>query len=143
MTLIVDTGPILARLNPASALAQAVTDVLSKERSKPVMPQTVAAELDYMLGSRGGPEASRELLRDVAAGRFDLSCLEPGDLAAVLALDQKYRDLKVGLVDLSVVVLAARYRTTRLLTLDQRHFRLIRPLQGGVFTLLPFDEDIV
>jgi hypothetical protein len=27
----------------------------------------------------------------------------------------------------------------RLLTFDERHFRTIRPLQGGSFTLLPAD----
>jgi hypothetical protein len=42
----------------------------------------------------------------------------------------------------SNVVLADRYRTTRLLTLDQRHLRVLRPLWGAnAFTLLPFDED--
>ena len=44
-----------------------------------------------------------------------------------------------GLADLSLVVLAARFKTTTLLTFDERHFRNIEPLQGGRFTLLPID----
>jgi hypothetical protein len=35
--------------------------------------------------------------------------------------------------------LAARHRTTRLLTLDERDFRPMRPLFGTAFTLLPAD----
>jgi hypothetical protein len=34
-------------------------------------------------------------------------------------------------------VLAARHRTRSLLTLDHRHFNVIRPLEGGRFRLLP------
>jgi hypothetical protein len=38
------------------------------------------------------------------------------------------------------VVIAARYQTTRLLTLDHRHFRTVAPLWGApAFTLRPAD----
>jgi hypothetical protein len=37
-------------------------------------------------------------------------------------------------------VLAADPKTTRLLTLDERHFRALRPLWGEAFTLLPADR---
>lgn len=40
---------------------------------------------------------------------------------------------------LSVVVLAKRFRTRRVVTFGERHFRALRPLQGGSFTLLPVD----
>jgi predicted nucleic acid-binding protein len=46
----------------------------------------------------------------------------------------------IGIADASNVVLADRYRATRLLTLDQRHFRRLRPLWGSDhFSLLPYD----
>ena len=35
---------------------------------------------------------------------------------------------------------AAAAKTTRLLTLDERHFRPMRPLWGEAFTLLPADK---
>jgi hypothetical protein len=41
---------------------------------------------------------------------------------------------------LSVVILAHRFRTRRLLTFDERHFHAITPLAGGSFTLLPRDN---
>jgi len=43
--------------------------------------------------------------------------------------------------DAPVVVLAARHRTTRLLTLDERDFRPMRPLYGTAFTLIPADTE--
>jgi predicted nucleic acid-binding protein len=46
----------------------------------------------------------------------------------------------IGVADASNVVLADRHRTTRVLTLDQRHFRQLRPLWGADhFVLLPYD----
>jgi hypothetical protein len=45
-----------------------------------------------------------------------------------------------GLADLSVVILAHRFRTRRLLTFDERDFRAVTPLSGGSFTLLPHDS---
>lgn len=57
-------------------------------------------------------------------------------------LEARYHDLDAGLADLSVVVLAARHRIRRVLTFDERHFRALRPLSGGHFTILPADEDL-
>jgi hypothetical protein len=35
---------------------------------------------------------------------------------------------------------STRYRTTRMLTLDQRHLRRLRPLRGAeYFAILPYD----
>lgn len=48
--------------------------------------------------------------------------------------------IPVTMADASVAVIAARSRTTRLLTLDERHFRCMRPLWGEAFTLLPADD---
>jgi predicted nucleic acid-binding protein len=56
-------------------------------------------------------------------------------------LDEQYADLGLGLADASVVILARRFRTTRLLSFDDRDFRAVTPLGGGHFTLLPRDED--
>ena len=52
---------------------------------------------------------------------------------------ERYSDLRIGLADASIVVLAAKYGTTRVLTLDERHFRAMRPLHADAFTILPAD----
>jgi predicted nucleic acid-binding protein len=48
----------------------------------------------------------------------------------------RYLDMHLGLTDAANVVIAGRYKTTRLLTLDG-HYRAIRPLSGESFTTLP------
>jgi uncharacterized protein len=60
-------------------------------------------------------------------------------LGGVFELEARYLDLELGLADCALVVLAARYETTRLLTFDERRFRVVTPLRGDAFTLLPAD----
>jgi predicted nucleic acid-binding protein len=79
----------------------------------------------------------------VAAEAYELPEWTAEDHAAALeVITSASGDLNyVGIADASNVVLADRYRTTRLLTVDQRHFRRVRPLWGaGDFSLLPFDS---
>ena len=57
----------------------------------------------------------------------------------VSACMERYADLRVGLADASVVVLANRHRTLDLLSTDERHFRALRGSGGKSFRLLPFD----
>ncbi|WP_344950909.1 hypothetical protein [Sphaerisporangium flaviroseum] len=59
------------------------------------------------------------------------------DVERCVAVTEQYFDLSLSLTDVSVALLAARYRTTRVLTLDQRHFRPLKPLWGDAFTILP------
>jgi len=61
------------------------------------------------------------------------------EVAEAPRLIDRYRPLGIGLADASVVVVAARHGTTRVLTLDERHFRAVRPLRGRSFRILPAD----
>jgi predicted nucleic acid-binding protein len=61
------------------------------------------------------------------------------DVAQAAGVVERYSDLRIGLAAASILVLAARYGTTRVLTLDERHFRAMRPLHADAFTILPAD----
>jgi predicted nucleic acid-binding protein len=50
---------------------------------------------------------------------------------------EQYQDQGVGLADASLVVLADRFRTRTIATLDRRHFEVLRPLAGGRFKIVP------
>jgi len=104
------------------------------------MSPYVLAELDYHLLKRPSIDAELHFLTDVAAGVFDLATFGKNDIARALSVLTRYRDMRIGLADASLVVLAERYGTTRILTLDERHFRAIKPLHAEAFTLLPADS---
>jgi predicted nucleic acid-binding protein len=76
-------------------------------------------------------DAAREFFDEVARDAFELVDIDSGDVAAAGGIIDRYRDLQLGLTDASLVVIAARYQTTRLLTLDERHFRAMAPLWGA------------
>ncbi|HLZ26629.1 MAG TPA: PIN domain-containing protein [Chloroflexota bacterium] len=62
---------------------------------------------------------------------FQVECLTRTELGTALHLARRYRDLRLGLADASLVVLAQRLNTRRVVTLDERAFRTIAPLQAA------------
>jgi predicted nucleic acid-binding protein len=78
-------------------------------------------------------------IEDIEKGTFVVDCLNPDELRTARSVIERHRDLRLGLADASLVVLAERYATTRIVTFDERAFRTVVPLQGGAFTVLPAD----
>jgi predicted nucleic acid-binding protein len=140
VTLVIDAAPLVALADERDPLRDEVHELLRSERGGLFIPAPVTAEVDYMLGERFGRAGQRAFLEDLAARRYESPGLDSRDYAAALALEGRYADLRLGLADLSVVLMARKLRTRRILTFDQRHFRAVRPLQGGSFTLLPADR---
>ncbi|MFS8203410.1 PIN domain-containing protein [Streptomyces sp. CWNU-52B] len=106
-----------------------------------VVSPLVLAELDYLLSTRIGPGAAEAALahvRDQAAvRRYAVPEVEP-HLSTALVTMRRYP--QIGLTDTMNVVMAAEYRTDAILTLDRRHFRMVRPLTGHTaFRLWPDD----
>ena len=137
--LICDTSGILAALDRSDPDHETCANVLLTHAGPLVLSPLVLAELDHLLRNRLGQEAARTFAEDVSRGAYELAALEAADVAECLALDRKYSALGLGLTDASLVVLARRLGTKQLLTLDERAFRAVRPLQGGAFRLLPAD----
>jgi predicted nucleic acid-binding protein len=111
--------------------------VLLESTEPLVVSPYVVAELDYLLATRRGVDAELAVLRELAGGAWDLPTLGTDELADAASVIERYADQGLGVADASNVVLAARYRTTTIATLDRRHFAVVRPLTGGRFTVLP------
>ena len=95
------------------------------------------AELDYLVGSRLGVAAELVVLTELAGGAWDLAAFGVEELAEAASVVERYADQSIGVADASNVILAARYQTRDIVTLDRRHFEVLRPLGGGRFTILP------
>jgi predicted nucleic acid-binding protein len=139
VTVVIDAGPLVTFTDLHDPRYAAVQRVMLGEPGPLVIPAPVTAEADYLIGARVGEAARHRFLEDLAAGQFEVQCLSRVDYTRIVDLERQYTDLRLGLADLSVVVIAARLRCTRILTFDERHFRAIRPLYGETFTLLPAD----
>lgn len=139
MTLIVDAGPLYSQADRRDPDHEVVVEALRRERGALVVPSFVATEADYLILTRLGVDAELAFLEDLAEGTYEVAHLTRDEVRVAAGVARRYRDLPLGLADASIVVVAARFRTTRLLTFDERAFRAVRPLAGRFFTLLPAD----
>jgi len=135
--IIADTSGLLAFLNRRETLHDTVSRVVSEVGETMVVSPYVVAELDYLIASRAGVDAEREALAVLSSGAYLLADFGVEDLISANTLIGRYRDQEIGVTDVSLVVLAHRYRTRTILTLDHRHFDVLRPLSGGRFKTLP------
>lgn len=122
----------------------AAREVLKRETA--VVSPLVLPEFDHLMGQRIGFDASTTAVKFVldqfSAGRHRLASITVDDLLRAHEVRMKYADLCLDIADTVGVVLADRYKTDRVFTLDQRDFRAIKPLTSGfdAFKILPYDE---
>lgn len=134
--IIADTSGLLAFFNRREPAHESVRRVIEATDDVLVVSPFVVAELDYLIGTRLGIDAQLTMLEELASGAYELATLGADEVRACAAVIARYRDQQIGVTDASLVVLAGRYSTRRILTLDRRHFDVLRPLDGGRFKLL-------
>jgi len=137
--IVADTSVIYALLDRADRAHTVVASWYQEAEPEFVTTPLILAEVDHLAGTRAGPVARAAWRADVAAGAYRIEWWRTAAREAVEIAEQ-YRDLDISLADASLVALADRLGTTELATLDQRHFRVVRPLTGAAtFALRPLD----
>jgi len=116
---IVDAGPLFA----------AASDL------QLVIPAFVVADAIYLVGRRMGAGAEAEFLRGLEP--FDVEVPDAEDWARIGDLVEQYADLPLGGTDASLIALAERTDARTVVTLDRRHFTVVRPRHCEAFELLP------
>jgi predicted nucleic acid-binding protein len=110
---------------------------------RPAAAALVITELDHLVHSDLGFPAAMQVMEALnsrmADGQYKLAELKPADLVVAHDVRRKYEGLRLDLADAVGVVLADRYKTNRIFTLDQRDYRAIIPLTPGLtaFHILP------
>lgn len=132
---VVDTGPLYAAadLDDDDHAASLVT--LQRRDLELVVPALVVAEATYLVGRRLGAKAEATFLRGL--GQIEVEPPHGDDWARIAELVDEYGDLPLGGTDASVVALAERLDTATVITLDRRHFTVVRPNHRETLELLP------
>lgn len=138
MSLVADTGGLYALYDTDDAHHAAVQEVVEAESGPIIVPSAVLGELDYLLREFLGVDAELDFLAGLASGALTLEPMASMDVDRCRELIGTYRDLDLGLVDSAVIATAERLEVRRVLTIDERDFRAVRP-RGGALTLLPYD----
>lgn len=137
MALVCDTGPLLAALDrddPDHARCLALIENCTEDL---VVPTLVLSELDYWCRKIGLEDAWLTFLDDADSGAWRIEHPTAADLRRARELQAAYHDMAIGVVDATVMALVERLREPKLATLDERHFRALRPAHADFITLLP------
>lgn len=135
--IIADTSGLIPLFNKSDPDHEAVATWIEAKNRVMVVSPYVVAEIDYLVATRSGVDSELAVLRELAGGAYELPTIDAKGLATAARVVERYRDLGIGITDASLVVLAERYRTRTILTLDMRHFSVLRPLNGGRFKVVP------
>jgi len=133
--VIADTGGIIALLDANDRNHSAVVEIVLN--SEIIVPSPILAEVDYLVTKYLGEEVSRLFFTDLAEANFQYVNLELSDLPSTLKIMSRYADFSIGFVDASIAVLADRHQIQNILTLDRRHFSIIRSERYQGFNLFP------
>lgn len=135
-TLVADTGVLYAALDRDDA-SHDVCAALVASGVTVTIPASVPVELDWLARTRDTPEASVALLKSMLEEEVLVVDLDREDYERSLYLMIQYSDLRLSLVDASVIAIAERLEQDTIATLDRRHFSVVRPLHIDAFTLVP------
>jgi predicted nucleic acid-binding protein len=133
MTVLVDAGPIVALLDRRQSAHESCVELIDRAHNSIVTCEAVIAEACHLL--RRVPGAARDLLQDVAAGRYIVDYRLAERTESVRRLMAKYADLPISLADACLVDLADIHQTGRILTLDA-HFGVYRWGRNKPFEML-------
>ena len=134
---VADTGFVVALLNRTDAWHGAASALYAELDTTVLLPQTVLAEVAYLVGRAAGTTAAAAFLTGIPRSRFRLVALDEQDVQRTAEILNQYSDSRIDFVDASVMAIAERLQLTTVLTLDQRDFRLFRPQHCTHFVLLP------
>lgn len=137
--ILLDTSGLLAALDSNQRRHREAAASLVAASPPLLLSPFVLAELDYLVSSRVGLAPRLSLLEEVERGAYVLEPFSNSDIGRARAIVERYADFAVSLADASIAVLAGRHRARDVLTLDERHFRVLATLDGESFRLLPAD----
>jgi uncharacterized protein len=139
--IVLDTSIVLALMDEDEKQHERVREWMEGVSEVLCTTPLVLAELDHLVPRKGGPRATEALRASFESGAYTVEWWHSA-LDETIEAARRYQSIELGLTDASLIVLAAHLQTTKIATLDERHFRAVQPLIGGPdgFTLLPADD---
>ncbi|MDX1520280.1 MAG: PIN domain-containing protein [Anaerolineae bacterium] len=137
MTVLVDTSFLFALTNRNDTSHDACVRVAQSLRTRLVVPITVLPEIAYLLDVRLGHQVMQQFVEQITRPAWSLEGVYQADLQRAGAILKQYHDNRLDFVDSTIIALAERINIRRILTLDRRHFSVVRPQHCDAFELLP------
>jgi uncharacterized protein len=129
MKILIDTGPLVSAIDGDDLAHGMASTALQRLRRNAVVPSPVMVEVDHLVRRRVGDSAARRFLKTVARGAHEIAYMTPGLMRRAVEVDDRYADLKLGLVDASLMAIAERHNLP-ILTFDFTDFRATESANG-------------
>lgn len=134
-TWLLDTGPVVAYLDPDDPAHTDVADRLDAYSGRTATTSAVVAEAMHFAGHvTHGPRLLAEFLRGGDVEVFDFS--RHPELTEAVALMERYANVPMDYADASLVLLAEALGAHDVLTLDRRGFSTFRTRRGRALRLV-------
>ncbi|HTX01673.1 MAG TPA: PIN domain-containing protein [Acidimicrobiales bacterium] len=137
MSLIVDTGVLLAAADEDDADHERCANLLLERRGELKVPAPVVPECAWQIETHLGPLAEARFLGLIITGELEVIDLALIDYTRCAELIETYADLGLGFVDASVVTVAENLDVKTIATLNRRDFSVVRPRHAAAFELVP------
>lgn len=132
---LLDTGPIVATLDPRDQWHDACTGLVARYAHRCVTSEAVVTEACYLAGRRGRSGAvAIDFLLDLGV---PVLSVETGGLRTCARLMDRYANVPMDFADATLVAMGEALGMTRIATLDARGFRTYRTTDGKAFAILP------
>ena len=132
---LVDTGPLVAYLDPRDPQHPRVSQVMDAFTGSPVSTAAVMTEaMHFVGGSAGGARSLADLVTRSRMRILDLC--QPADLREAARFMEHYADTPMDFADATLVLLAGVLDVFDVLTLDRRGFSTYRTDGGKGFRLV-------
>ncbi len=137
--IVVDAGPLIAVADATDKHHASSLQFFEQHPGPYIVPILVIPEVAHMLNLRLGVVAEQHFLNDLDEDDFRVEPVADEDWPRIRELVAQYRDFPLGTVDAAVMATAERLLITDIATVDQRHFRAVRPKHCISYTLHPWD----
>ncbi len=137
MSYLLDTGFFYALLNRQENMHQPVLAAAQTVEGEVYLPTPVTTEVAYLLLRDLGSDAVADFAESLASSHFILVEPQNVDYQRAAAVIRQYQDAEIDFVDAVLFAIAERMNITRILTIDQRDFRIFRPNHCPAFEIIP------
>lgn len=124
--IVADTGAVIALVDADDLHHRALRKVFESDPDRWVLPWAVLPEIHYLLMSHVGEKTEEAFAYDLAKANYRVAWGDDADLERAHEICRKHGDLRLGLVDATVMAVAERLKASAIATLDLRHFAAVR-----------------
>lgn len=134
--VLADSGFVIAFVNDSDQRHSEVRPIYF-QYPQILLPRLALVEVVYLVTRDAGIHKAITLLKSLPKSRFELVDSIDRDIERAADIMQQYADSKVDFVDASIIAIAEQLSIQTILTIDQRDFRLFRPVHCQSFMLRP------